>query len=582
MTGSAKLKLTMFASNAVLRPGADGHVGSVGGRPTFPASRSAPCRSPPRLARSPRPRWSAVRRLHRPGRRRSGRAGAAAQPAGLDPAPPRPHRHGHQHPSEPGSVTPAYSRQSSPLKAEPQPARPLTAASPPASERAGAEVRMLAFLVLTAVTVVVQLTVVNRLPLPGGAAPDLVLLLVTAIAAAPARWRARWPASRAASRSTWRRLPSTTPGSTRSSSAWPEWGCRPVDRAITDVRGERDRGHARRHGGRGGRRRGGRRARHDAVRPGRHGRGGRPPAAHRVLYDVLVAPFAFWLVARVTRGADAERAPAPEFSVEQRVALVFRSASAGAAAGLRLATAPGRLLPAADGGPGPAAAAVKRPRRIKHPGGGAPARRSPPRRTGAQARFGGTARQNRAGPHGAARAAGPWQGLAARRDGGRARWISRPQGPGGGRRRGRTAASAGPRRSAGRRRSRRAPRLPGKGSAGGGLRGGAFRGVCRGYPAGWSHRGRPGSAAATRAARWAALGPAPRRRRPRGPGPPRSAADALAARRPAVAATALGRGRSLAGERSAAAGCAYRGLGAAAPSGEWLRRGRHREASRWR
>ena len=52
-----------------------------------------------------------------------------------------------------------------------------------------------------------------------------------------------------------------------------------------------------------------------------------------ILYDLLVAPFAFWLVARVTRGADAERAPAPEFSVEQRLALVFRSASAGAARG---------------------------------------------------------------------------------------------------------------------------------------------------------------------------------------------------------------------------------------------------------
>jgi rod shape-determining protein MreD len=54
-----------------------------------------------------------------------------------------------------------------------------------------------------------------------------------------------------------------------------------------------------------------------------------------ILYDLLLAPFVFWLVARVTRGAGAwsttaERAPAPEFGRAGQLASVFRQASAGA------------------------------------------------------------------------------------------------------------------------------------------------------------------------------------------------------------------------------------------------------------
>ncbi len=54
-----------------------------------------------------------------------------------------------------------------------------------------------------------------------------------------------------------------------------------------------------------------------------------------ILYDLLLAPFVFWLVARVTRGAvagstAAERAPAPEFGRAGALASVFRQASAGA------------------------------------------------------------------------------------------------------------------------------------------------------------------------------------------------------------------------------------------------------------
>jgi hypothetical protein len=50
-----------------------------------------------------------------------------------------------------------------------------------------------------------------------------------------------------------------------------------------------------------------------------------------VLYDLLLAPVAFWLVSRVTRGRAAEPAPVLEFTPAQRLAGAFRQASAGAA-----------------------------------------------------------------------------------------------------------------------------------------------------------------------------------------------------------------------------------------------------------
>jgi cell shape-determining protein MreD len=61
-----------------------------------------------------------------------------------------------------------------------------------------------------------------------------------------------------------------------------------------------------------------------------------------LLYDLLLAPLAFWFVAWVTRathswGTAPERAPGPDFSHEQRLASVFRQASAGAVPNLRLA-----------------------------------------------------------------------------------------------------------------------------------------------------------------------------------------------------------------------------------------------------
>ncbi len=188
-------------------------------------------------------------------------------------------------------------------------------------------------------TVIVQLTVVNRLPLPGGAAPDLVLLLVTAIAVCTS------PLAGALAGFAGGLALDVAPPAIHYAGEYAlvfclaGWGAARVNRAIRDERGERDPMVT------------------FAVMAGAAAAGEAGKAAlgmmlsdpdvtgavasrvlpTAILYDLLAAPFVFLLVARVTRGADAERAPAPEFSVEQRLALVFRSASAGAAPGLRLA-----------------------------------------------------------------------------------------------------------------------------------------------------------------------------------------------------------------------------------------------------
>ena len=414
--------------------------------------------------------------------------------------------------------------------------------------------------VLLCAAVVVQLTVVNRLPLPGGAAPDLVLLLVTAIAVCTS------PLAGALAGFAGGLALDVAPPSIHYAGEYAlvfclaGWGAARVNRAITDVRGERDQVVT------------------FAVMAGAAAAGEAGKAAlgmmlsdpdvtaavasrllpTAVLYDLLVAPFAFWLVARVTRGADAERAPAPEFSVEQRLALVFRSASAGAAAGLRLAgTGENYFRP-------PAAGRVPRLRlssghagsSIRSGCGRTRRRRSPPRRTGAQAQLRrGPARPNRAA---ARAAAGPWQGLAARRDGGRARWLPplKAQAAAAARRTahrpGRGWLGGGPGRPVAARRAgaaglagppvKRGPRTPGKGwitAVGSALPAGARRAPAGldhvgGSPAaslrrvsrlpgkGWITAGRLAGLAARRAARGpagAGSRRAPRRRRPGGPGP---------------------------------------------------------------
>ena len=213
---------------------------------------------------------------------------------------------------------------------------PASSAEPTAARKALTAV-VLAAVLLAAV--VVQLTVVNRLPLPGGAGPDLVLLLVTAIAVCTS------PLAGALAGFAGGLALDVAPPSIHYAGEYAlvfclaGWGAGRVNRAIADVRGERDQmvtfavmaGAA--AAGEAGKAALGMMLSDPDVTAAVAGR--LLPTA--ILYDLLVAPFAFWLVARATRGADPERAPAPEFSVEQRLAFVFRPASAGAAAGLRLA-----------------------------------------------------------------------------------------------------------------------------------------------------------------------------------------------------------------------------------------------------
>ena len=202
--------------------------------------------------------------------------------------------------------------------------------------------------------VIVQLTVVNRLPLPGDAWPDLVLLVVTAIAVCTS------PLAGALAGFAGGLALDVAPPAIHYAGEYAlvfclaGWGAARVIRAIRDARGERDQVVA------------------FAVMAGAAAAGEAGKAAlgmmlsdpdmtgtvasrmlpTAILYDLLAAPFVFWLVARITRGADPERAPAPEFSVEQRLALVFRSAASGAAPGLRLAGSGRDYQQAAGGGPG--------------------------------------------------------------------------------------------------------------------------------------------------------------------------------------------------------------------------------------
>jgi rod shape-determining protein MreD len=189
--------------------------------------------------------------------------------------------------------------------------------------------------------VVVQLTVVNRLPLPGGTAPDLVLLLVAAVAvstspmiglltgfagglaldiAPPAThyageyalifclvgyFAARIAAAIGATtgeRNPWVELGVMAAATAAGEAGKAGLGLLLSDPDVTDP--------AIRH-----------------VLPG------------AIAWDLLLTPFAFVLVAWAAGLArpKAERAPRPEFVGAQRIAAVFRAASSGAAPNLRLA-----------------------------------------------------------------------------------------------------------------------------------------------------------------------------------------------------------------------------------------------------
>jgi rod shape-determining protein MreD len=191
--------------------------------------------------------------------------------------------------------------------------------------------------------VVVQLTVVNRLPLPGGDAPDLVLLLVAAVAvtsnpmvavltgfvgglaldiAPPVSHyageyalifclvgylAARVMAAISAASGGAERDPAVALAVMAVAAAAGEAGKAGLGLLLSDPNVT---GPVIRH-----------------VLPG------------AVLYDLVLTPVVYWLVVRVARLARpvSERAPAPVFFGPQRLASVFRSASTGAAPNLRLA-----------------------------------------------------------------------------------------------------------------------------------------------------------------------------------------------------------------------------------------------------
>jgi rod shape-determining protein MreD len=192
--------------------------------------------------------------------------------------------------------------------------------------------------------VVIQLTVVNRLPLPGAAAPDLVLLLVTAIAVTTS------PLSGAVTGFAGGLALDVAPPAAHYAGEYALVFCLAgyaaarISSAIVNMNGgERDPIAVFT-------------VMATAAAAGEAGKAALGmllsdpdvtgavvarvlPAA--ILYDLLLAPLAFWLVSRVTRAAAWNtapgRAPALEFSSGQRLASVFRQASAGAVPGLRLA-----------------------------------------------------------------------------------------------------------------------------------------------------------------------------------------------------------------------------------------------------
>jgi rod shape-determining protein MreD len=219
--------------------------------------------------------------------------------------------------------------------------------------------RPLAAVVALFLAVVVQLTVVNRLPLPGSGAPDLVLLLVIAVAVCTS------PTPAAVFGFAGGLALDIAPPSTHYAGEYAlifclaAWGAAQVKDAVEHATGQWD--TVRAFG-----------VLAAAVVAGEAGKAAlglllsdpdvTVPAIKRVLpaalvYDLILAPFVLWPVARIAPRPAAERAPRPEFSRGQRLAPVFRQASAGAAPNLRLAGTgqkfqPGSRWPAGAWPPG--------------------------------------------------------------------------------------------------------------------------------------------------------------------------------------------------------------------------------------
>ena len=193
------------------------------------------------------------------------------------------------------------------------------------------------------VAVVVQLTAVNRLPLPGGDAPDLVLLLVAAVAVTSNTMIATLTGFAGGLALDIAPPVSHYAGEYALVFCLVGYLAARVMGAISAASGgaERDPSIALA-------------VMAVAAAAGEAGKAGLgmllsdpnvtgPTIKHvlpgAILYDLLLTPVVYLLVALVARLARpvSERAPAPVFFGPQRLASVFRLASAGAAPGLRLA-----------------------------------------------------------------------------------------------------------------------------------------------------------------------------------------------------------------------------------------------------
>jgi rod shape-determining protein MreD len=200
------------------------------------------------------------------------------------------------------------------------------------------------FAVALFAAVVIQLTVLNRLPLPGAAAPDLVLLLVAAIAVCVS------PAAAAVTGFAGGLALDVAPPGAHYAGEYAlvfclvAYAAARVAGVIWDLTGERDPITTFT-------------VMAAAVAAGEAGKAALGlllsdpdvtsaavtrvlPAA--ILYDLLLSPIVYWLVTRVARGAAAwgttpERTPAPDFGRAGQLGAVFRQASAGAAPNLHLA-----------------------------------------------------------------------------------------------------------------------------------------------------------------------------------------------------------------------------------------------------
>ena len=192
--------------------------------------------------------------------------------------------------------------------------------------------------------VVVQLTVLNRLPWPGAAAPDLVLVLVAAIAVSTG------PAAGAVSGFCGGLALDIAPPAAHYAGEYAlvfclvGYGAAKVVRLLWDTTGERDPltcftvMAVAAAAGEAGKAALGLLLSEPDVTAAAVARV--LPAA--ILYDLLLAPFGYAAVAWATRGTRPVRRaagqhPALEFSYAQRLGHVFRPASAGAAPDLRLA-----------------------------------------------------------------------------------------------------------------------------------------------------------------------------------------------------------------------------------------------------